>query len=117
MFRISEAKNPDYRGGWEGWGVVWSRLLSSWRGRRRRLGHLRVVMYTRPGCHRCDAAWERLEAARRRYGFALEAQEVDADPKLVAEYGNCVPVVTVNGKVRFRGALNPALLERLLKNS
>jgi hypothetical protein len=26
-----------------------------------------------------------------------------------------VPVVAVNGKVRFRGVVNPALLERLLR--
>ena len=36
------------------------------------------------------------------------------DPELAAKYGNEVPVVAVNGKVRFRGVVNPALLERLL---
>ena len=92
---------------------MWSRLLSWWRGRR--LGHLRVVMYTRRGCHLCEVAWQRLEEARQRYGFALTAEDVDADPDLAAGYGDCVPVVTVNGKVYFRGAVNPVLLERLLR--
>jgi hypothetical protein len=72
-------------------------------------------MYTRRGCHLCEVAWGRLEAARRRYGFRLTARDVDADPGLAAEHGQCVPVVTVNGKVRFRGGVNPALLERLLR--
>jgi glutaredoxin len=72
-------------------------------------------MYTRQGCHLCDAAWQRLEKARRRYGFALAVRDVDADPALAERYGSCVPVVTVNGKVRFRGAVNPVLLERLLR--
>jgi glutaredoxin len=72
-------------------------------------------MYTRRGCHLCEVAWERLEEARRRYDFVLKAQDVDADPALAAQHGNCVPVVTVNGKVRFRGAVNPVLLERLLR--
>jgi len=94
--------------------VLWSRLVSWWR-RRGRPADLRVVMYARRGCHLCEVAWERLEAARRRYGFALAAEDVDADPKLVEEYGDCVPVVTVNGKVRFRGQVNPILLERLLR--
>jgi len=93
--------------------VLWSRLASWWRGRRRP-GRLNVVMYTRRGCHLCDAAWEQLEGARRRYGFALTARDVDADAELAAEHGDCVPVVTVNGKVRFRGTVNPVLLERLL---
>jgi glutaredoxin len=95
--------------------VLWSRVVSWWRGRRRGWERLSVVMYTRRGCHLCEAAWERLDEARRRYGFALTARDVDADPRLVAEHGDCVPVVTVNGKVRFRGAVNPVLLERLLR--
>ena len=95
--------------------MLWSRLASWWHGRRPRLGHLNVVMYTRRGCHLCEAAWGRLEAAQRRYGFGLTAQDVDADPALAVAHGDCVPVVTVNGKVRFRGAVNPVLLERLLR--
>jgi hypothetical protein len=44
----------------------------------------------------------------------LATVDVDSDPELVARHGDCVPVVTVNGKVRFRGAVNPVLLARLL---
>jgi hypothetical protein len=96
--------------------VFWSRWVSWWRGRRRpSLPHVSIVMYTRQGCHLCEVAWQRLEEARRRYGFALSARDVDADPELAKEHGSCVPVVTVNGKVRFRGAVNAALLERLLR--
>jgi glutaredoxin len=89
-------------------------LWQWWRGRRGGLTHLRVVMYTRRGCHLCDAAWELLERARERYGFALEAVDVDTDPELAEQYGLEVPVVVVNGKVRFRGVVNPHLLRRLL---
>ncbi len=90
-----------------------ARLRAWWRGRRAE--SLSVVMYTRRGCHLCEEAWKRLEAARRRYGFELSARDVDADPALAVAYGDCVPVVTVNGKVRFRGVVNPVLLERLLR--
>jgi len=76
---------------------------------------MQVVMYTREGCHLCETAWRHLEEAQRRYGFALTAQDVDADSVLVAEHGNCVPVVVVDGKVRSRGQVNPVLLERLLR--
>jgi glutaredoxin len=95
--------------------MFWSRWLSWWSGRAQQLGHLRIVMYTRRGCHLCEAAWEQLEKARQRYGFELAAEDVDTDPNLAAEHGAWVPVVTVNGKVRFRGAVNPVLLERLLR--
>src|SRR5436305_1841201 len=57
-------------------------LLSWWR--RPRLGHLRVVVYTRRGCHLCETAWHQLRRAQRRHGFRLEAVEVDTDPDLAA---------------------------------
>ena len=55
-----------------------------------------------------------LKEAQRRFGFAIDVVDIDHDPDLVAKYNTEVPVVTVNGKVRFRGVVNPALLERLL---
>lgn len=75
---------------------------------------LRVCCYTRRGCHLCEAAWAVLEKARQRHGFTLEAVDIDTSAELAALYGTCVPVVTVNGKLRFRGTVNPVLLQRLL---
>lgn len=74
-----------------------------------------MVLYTRHGCHLCETAWERLQAAQQRHGFRLEVVDVDTDPTLVAQYGEQVPVVTVNGQLRFRGGVNPVLLERLFR--
>ncbi len=76
-----------------------------------------VVMYTRQGCHLCEQAWQQLEKARQRYHFALSQVDVDSDAHLVRQYGECVPVVVVNGRVRFRGVINPVLLKRLLESS
>jgi glutaredoxin len=87
----------------------WLRL-----GRRKpRLAGWRVVMYTRQGCHLCETAWELLIDEQRRLGFSLEKTDVDTDPTLAAEHGLHVPVVVVNGKVRFRGVVNAVLLRRL----
>ena len=88
--------------------------LRSW-WRPRRLQAVQVVMYTRQGCHLCEDAWRVLQEEQRRHGFQLQAVDVDADPELAARYGLCVPVVTVDGQVRFRGALNRVLLARLLR--
>ncbi len=73
-----------------------------------------VVMYTRQGCHLCEEAWQQLKHAQKRYGFTLGQVDIDDDPQLVRDYGDCVPVVTIDGKVRFRGVVNRVLLERLL---
>jgi glutaredoxin len=72
-------------------------------------------MYTRRGCHLCETAWQQLEQARRHYGFELSSVDVDADPDLAARFGHCVPAITVNGTLRFRGAINPVLLDRVLR--
>ena len=79
------------------------------------LGDLRFLMYTRRGCHLCDDAWAELEKAQRIYEFVLESQDVDDDPVLAARFGDQVPVVTVNGEVRFRGGVKAVLLNRLLE--
>jgi glutaredoxin len=72
-------------------------------------------MYTRAGCHLCDEARAQLENAQKEHGFALELVDVDSDPELREAHGDCVPVVLVDGKVRFRGRVNPVLLRRLLR--
>ena len=41
--------------------------------------------------------------------------DVDADPALAAEHGEQVPVVAVDGRIRFRGIVNPILLRRLFE--
>jgi glutaredoxin len=74
-----------------------------------------VLFYTRDGCHLCEQAWEIVTAAQGRYGFTLERVDVDTDPALAAAHGECVPVVAIDGKVRFRGRVNRVLLERMLR--
>jgi glutaredoxin len=76
---------------------------------------LSVLLYTRRGCHLCEATAQTLERQRRRWRFTLREVDVDSDPELAARYGDCVPVVAVNGRVRFRGQVNGALLTRLLR--
>ncbi len=94
---------------WFSWALSW------WPRRRPRLPHLHFILYTRQGCHLCDTAFQTLEQTRRRHGCALEVRDVDADAELARQYGTWVPVVTVNGKLRFRGQVNRVLLDRLLR--
>jgi glutaredoxin len=88
-------------------------MFLSWLWGRRHAA-LDIILYTRRGCHLCDTARLVLDRARRRYGFRMATVDVDTSPALVERYGNWVPVVTVNGRLRFRGAVNPVLLQRLL---
>ena len=72
-----------------------------------------VVLYTRVGCHLCDDARELLV----RHGLRPRLVDVDLDERLAAEHGNCVPVVEIDGRVRFRGRVNAVLLQRLLRGA
>ena len=81
---------------------------------RRRAEHLRFTVYTREGCGCCAKALGLLEEYRREHGFTVESVDIDADPDLRAWYDTTVPVVAVDGKVRFKGVVNRVLLERLL---
>jgi glutaredoxin len=71
----------------------------------------RLVLYTRSGCHLCDDAQDLLN----QYSAFLppiEAVDIDGDPELIARFSTCVPVVELDGKVRFRGRVNEVLLRR-----
>ena len=74
-----------------------------------------VVLYTRAGCHLCDEAKALLERHRARFGLTITEVDIDRDPALKAQYDQCVPVIEIDGKVRFRGRVNEPLLLRLLK--
>jgi glutaredoxin len=79
-----------------------------------RAEHLRFIVYSRAQCCCCHKALGLLRDRQARSGFAIEEIDIDTDPALVANYNTEVPVVAVNGKVRFRGVVNPVLLDRLL---
>jgi glutaredoxin len=70
----------------------------------------KVIVYTRQGCHLCDDAVTLLA----RHGLRPELVDIDADPVLRELYDESVPVVAIDGRERFRGQVNEALLKRLL---
>jgi glutaredoxin len=89
------------------------------RDRRPRRGEgsvSQVRLYTRAGCHLCDDARILLD----RYADKLppiEEIDIDADPALREEFDECVPVVEIDGKVRFRGRINEFALRRFIRGS
>jgi glutaredoxin len=86
-----------------------------WAWLPRQIPECEVILYTRQGCHLCEDAHAILERVRQRFGFTLRVVDIDPDPELIRLYGEQVPVVTVDGQVRFRGQVNEVLLTRLLR--
>ena len=73
-------------------------------------GH-KVLLYTRPGCHLCEIAKETL----MEQGLDPIELNIDADLQLFEKFKHCVPVVEIDGKIRFRGHVHPRLLKRILR--
>ena len=69
-----------------------------------------VTLYTRQGSHLCDDA----QALLLRHGLHPQLVDIDADSALRERYNECVPVVEINGRERFRGRINEVLLMRVL---
>ena len=90
-------------------------LLTRLLHRPNRADRLTFTVYTRAQCCCCHKARDVLKAAQERFGFAIEEVDVDGDPDLIAQFDTEVPVVALNGKVRFRGVVNPMLLDRLIR--
>ena len=69
-----------------------------------------ATLYSRDDCPLCDEAYEILDM----YGFSIETIDISQDSELLDKYEMCIPVIEIDGKVRFRGKINEVLLRRLL---
>jgi glutaredoxin len=71
---------------------------------------MRLVLFSRPGCHLCDLARETILAERSRSGFEFEEVDVSLDDALELEYGVRIPVVTIDGREAFEVEVDPGRL-------
>ena len=74
----------------------------------------KVTIYSRQGCHLCDAAFNTVESMREELKFEIEVINIDEDPELVKLYSDQVPVIHIDGAhhdfykvdpMRFRSSL------------
>jgi glutaredoxin len=70
----------------------------------------KTILYSRDRCHLCEVAKEIL----LEHGLQPEIIDIDSDPALVELFNTCVPVIEIDGKIRFRGRVDAMLLKRLL---
>jgi hypothetical protein len=61
-------------------------------------GTVRVVLYTRPGCHLCDVARETVATVCRDLGEDFDEVDISGDAELAARYGEEIPVTLVDGR-------------------
>ena len=76
---------------------------------------MRIVLYSRPGCHLCDVAREVLAAERECTPFELEEISIEGDDALELEYQIRIPVVEIDGREVFEVEVDAAELSRLVR--
>lgn len=76
---------------------------------------MKVVLYSRAGCHLCDAARHVLLAELARTPFELVEVDVAGDDDLEREYGIRIPVVEIDGRERFEYEVDPAVLVAVVR--
>ncbi len=74
----------------------------------------RLVVYSRPECHLCDDAKEVL-AEYSDYLPRIEDVDINGDAGLTERFGESIPVVEIDGEVRFRGRVDEILLRRIIE--
>jgi glutaredoxin len=74
-----------------------------------------VVLYTRQGCHLCDEMKANLVRLARRASFRLQEIDIDADPELVRQFNDEVPVIFVQGRKAFKYHMKEEEFLRLLR--
>lgn len=75
-----------------------------------------VVIYTRDGCHLCDEAFELLQDYSA-YLPPIQETDIDTNTALRSRFHLDVPVVEIDGRVRFKGRVSEVLLRRLIEGT
>ena len=75
---------------------------------------VRVTVVTREQCHLCDVAKEAVARIAAEASVGWAEADVDADPALLAEYSDLVPVILVDGKMHGYWRVEEDRLRRAL---
>ena len=77
---------------------------------------LMATLYTKPGCHLCEAAESDLGRLRARHLHELRLVDITTDATLMREYGERIPVLAIAGR-EYDAPLPAAVLERALRQA
>lgn len=87
-----------------------------WRASRNGQRFQSIVMYSREECPLCDEAAELLQLYHA-YLPATQEVDIDCNPMLLDRWNSWVPVIEIDGRVRFKGRVSELLLRRLIEGT
>ena len=74
----------------------------------------RVLLYSKPGCHLCDAAREVVSAVCAELDIAWDEVDISTDDDLTARYWEQIPVTMVDGRQHDFWRVDPRRLRAAL---
>lgn len=77
---------------------------------------LRLTLYTRPGCHLCDAMKSMVDAIARNEPVTLREVDITGNGDLERHFGVEIPVLVHDGQVIARVRTTRAALLESLRN-
>lgn len=80
-------------------------------------GPLQVTMYTKPGCHLCEAARTAIDPLLAEAGATLTEVSIEGDAELTARYGWDIPVLFIGNKKAAKHRVNVQQFRRQLKQA
>jgi glutaredoxin len=80
-------------------------------------GALDVTLYSRPGCHLCEAAKAAIDPLIAEFGATLHEINIDGDAALTERYGWDIPVLFIGTKKAAKHRINVRQLRRQLKEA
>ena len=75
---------------------------------------MKIILYSKAGCHLCDEARDHLEDLAADHPFELDEIDIRRDEALFERYRYRIPVIVVDGVERLEGRIERADVARLL---
>jgi glutaredoxin len=76
---------------------------------------MQVTLYTKPGCHLCEAVEQVIARVRRTIDFDFVKRNILDDPTDLQSYGHLIPVVTLDGREIARHRMTESQLRAALQ--
>ena len=80
-------------------------------------GALDVTLYSRPGCHLCEAAKAAIDPLLAEFGATLHEISIEGDAVLTERYGWDIPVLFIGARKAAKHRINVRQLSRQLKEA
>lgn len=71
-----------------------------------------LVLYTRAGCGLCDEMLAVIERTPLGRAHVLSQVDITSDPELLAAYSRSIPVLSIAGRIAFKGRMDADAFRR-----